>query len=94
MRYIRGASVEFQLDQLLNEGLELGDNVRGGILEIDLVVGENEVQHGLGFVPQGYIVLYSEESDLPYGSRVDEWNSERLFLRSNVTNQRVRLFVL
>ncbi len=48
----------FQLAQLLNEGLELGDNFRGATLEVDLAVGDNEILHGLGFVPTGYIVLF------------------------------------
>ena len=50
--------LNFQLAQLLNEGLELGDNFRGATLEEDLVVGDNTIQHGLGFVPTGYIVLF------------------------------------
>ncbi len=48
----------FQLAQLLNQGLELGDNFRGATLEEDLVVGENTIQHGLGFIPTGFLVLY------------------------------------
>lgn len=94
MRYIKGGNIEFQLDQLLNEGLELGDNLRGGLVEVSLVIGDNEIHHGQGFTPQGYIVIYSEAEELPYGTRVEEWTSELLFLRSSVTNLRVRLFVL
>ena len=58
MRFEPGGDLTFQLEKILNEGIEFNDNLRGGLLEADLVVGENTVQHGLGFVPIGYIVLY------------------------------------
>ena len=65
MRFDPTGDVAFQLESLLNEGLELNDNFRGGLLETDLVIGDNTVQHGLGFIPIGYIVLFP-------GNAVDE----------------------
>lgn len=87
-------NVNFQLLKILNEGLELGDNFRGGLIEATLSVGENTVRHGLGFRPIGYLVLYKDISGEIFGSRVGEWTTEVLFLQSSVGSQKVRLFVL
>lgn len=63
--------LELQLSQMLNKGLLVQDNFNWGIVETALVAGENEIQHGLGFVPNGYIIIYHEdetvtsEDDLP-----------------------------
>jgi hypothetical protein len=94
MKYDPKGDLEFQLDKLLNEGLEFSDNFRGALLEVDLAAGENTVIHSLGFVPQGYLVLYSANEAIIYGSRVEEWTSESIFLVSNVTSPAARLFVM
>lgn len=97
MKYRRSEQAEdidFQLNQLLNEGLELSDNLRGGLLEVTLSIGENSITHSLGFKPIGFILLYKDlEGDI-FGSRIDEWTNEVLFLKSSVSNQKVRLFVV
>ena len=59
MRFELEGDINFQLDQLLNQGLEFNDNLNGALLEVDLVAGEKTVRHGLGFVPIGYIILNS-----------------------------------
>ena len=59
MRFESEGDINFQLDQLLNQGLEFNDNLKGALLEVDLVAGENTIRHGLGFVPIGYIILNS-----------------------------------
>lgn len=94
MRYYPEQETEFQLGQMMNNGLTLQDNIEGALMEIELVEGENTIQHGLGFVPTGYIVLYQEASGNIYGARVAKWTNENLFLTSSVANPRVRLFVL
>lgn len=86
--------IPFQLDELLNEGLTFTDNHEAAFLETDLDEGENEIRHGLGFIPLGYLVIYKEKEGNVYGARKDEWSEEILFLRSSVPNQTVRLFVL
>ncbi len=60
MKYESEGDQELQLSKLLNRGLVVQDNFNWGIVETALVVGENTVQHGLGFVPSGYIVIYQE----------------------------------
>lgn len=94
MRYIKDQDTEFQLDLLLNEGLELNDNFRGALLEVDLVEGDNEIRHSLGFTPYGVITLLKSGPGELYGTRLLEWTNELLFLRLDVTSLRVRLFVM
>ena len=94
MRFEPEGDLGFQLDRLLNEGLEFNDNFRGGMLETDLVVGENTVRHGLGFIPVGYLVIYPGTDGTFVGVRISEWTNETLFLNASVASQGVRLFVL
>jgi hypothetical protein len=94
-RFEQEGDIPFQLNLLLNEGLELQDNFRGALLEIENVLAaENTVQHGLGFIPTGYIILYSEDPAIFSGARIEDWTIETIFLNSSATSQRVRLFVL
>ena len=108
MRFEPEGDLGFQLDRILNEGLEFNDNFRGGMIETDLVVGENTIQHGLGFVPIGYLTIYPGTVETPVmiddlggvfsgtfvGVRISEWTTEILFLNASVASQGVRLFVL
>ncbi len=93
-RFNPDGDITFQLDNLLNEGLELNDNFRGALLELDIKEGFNTIQHGLGFIPTGYIVIYKDVEGDIFGTRVGEWTEEVLFLRSSVRNRVVRLCVL
>ena len=94
MRFKQDGDVPFQLEKILNEGLELVDNFRGALLEATLDEGENEVQHGLGFRPVGFMLLLTSEDGRVRATREVDWTTERLFLVSSVKNQKVRLFVL
>ncbi len=93
-RFNPSGDISSQLDLLLNEGLELNDNFRGALLEVTLDAGENTIQHGLGFIPQGFLVIFKEKEGDIFGSRVSEWTEEQLFLQSSVESQAVRLCVL
>ena len=71
MKFIGGLDTDKQLDFLLNGGLSLFDNFSGATIETKVVVGENEILHGLGRIPNGYLVLYVEKGqqiDAPGGS--------------------------
>ena len=94
MRFDPEGDVNFQLDKILNQGIELQDNVRGALLEVAVVSGENTIQHGLGFIPMGYIVLYTENEVTIFGSRISSWTTEKLFLSSSAASPTVRLLVL
>ena len=71
MRFTSGFDTDKQLDFLLNGGLSLFDNFNGATIETKVVIGENELLHELGRIPNGYLVLYMEKSqpvDAPGGS--------------------------
>ena len=63
MKFTGGLDTDKQLDFLLNGGLSLFDNFSGATIETKVVIGENEVLHGLGRIPNGYLVLYMEKSN-------------------------------
>lgn len=94
MRFIKDEDTEYQLNQLLNEGLEFNDNFRGALLEVDLVEGDNTIRHGLGFKPYGAIILLQSGPGDIYGTRLTEWTNEIIFLRCSVKKLGVRLFVV
>ena len=94
MKFDQEGDVNFQLDKILNEGLELNENFRGALIEVALVFGETTVQHGLGFIPIGYLVIFSEAAVTISGSRVADWTTEKMFLNSSAASPVVRLFVM
>ena len=94
MNYEIDGDLEFQLDKILNRGLVVEDNFNWAILEVVLVSGENTIQHGLGRVPNGYIVIYTDSAVTITGSSLSSWTIEQLFLTSSAASPKVRLFVL
>lgn len=44
---------------ILNRGIIFGDNVRCALVTQSLVVGENAIQHDLGYVASNYILIGS-----------------------------------
>lgn len=94
MRYEAEGSLEFQLNNILNNGLVVEDNFDWAILEVELASGENTIQHGMGRVPYGYLVIYTESAVTITGSSIGSWTTEQLLLTSNAASPRVRLFVL
>lgn len=94
MRFDPSGDTDLQLDRLLNEGLEFRDNFRSAFLEVSLDEGKNEIQHGLGFVPLGYLVLYKRENTDIFGTEKDQWTTEQLFLKSSAKNPKVLLLVV
>ena len=94
MRYEAGGSLEFQLNNILNNGLVVEDNFDWAILEVELALGENTIQHGMGRVPNGYLVIYTESAVTITGSSIGSWTTEQLLLTSSAESPRVRLFVL
>jgi len=85
---------EFKLDKILNNGIDFGDNVDGGFVEVITNGDEQEVQHGLGHAPIGFFIISKDGAGDVYSTRVKEWTNDSLFLKSSVPNLTVRLFVL
>lgn len=94
MNYEIDGDQEFQLDKILNQGLVVEDNFNWAILEVVLASGENTIQHGLGRVPNGYIVIFTEDAVTITGSSLSSWTTEQLLLTSSAASPKVRLFVL
>ena len=94
MRYEEDGDTDFQLGMILNEGLNLSDNFRGGMLEYTTTGALQEIQHGLGFTPSGYHILYKAAVVDIFGGDLSTWNNESIFMNSDVTSVLVRLYVL
>jgi hypothetical protein len=94
MRYVPEGDLEYQLQMMLNKGLTFVDNMDTVMLDVELDEGVNTVQHGLGRVPVGYIVVLKQNPGDIFGTETNSWTSESLLLLSNVTSQRARLIVL
>ncbi len=94
MRFYSEGDVEHQLEMLLNNGLTLIDNHDGAVLEIESTGAQQEVQHGLGYVPTGFIVLLKDMDMRIWAENLSSWTSETLFLNTSAANAVVRLFVL
>lgn len=116
-----------QIEELFDNGITLEDNIQGALLEITTTGSEQSIQHGLGRIPNGFIVLqkivdentnlnetfankYDVRKDTDsafllfvpitletatiWSTRLNQWTKEILYLQSNVTNLKVRLFVV
>lgn len=94
MRFRPGEDTEFQLERMLNKGLEFQDNMRGSLFEGEFEDGVLEIEHGLDVTPIGFIVIWKDGEGDIWATRLQEWNRTRLFLASNVSNLKVRLFVM
>lgn len=94
MRFDPNGDIPFQLEKLLNSGIGFADNLEGGFVEIETTGEEQEVQHGLGFTPSGFIIILRTDEVELWGTRLQDWDQERLFLQSSATNVTVRLFVM
>lgn len=94
MRFYPDRDISFQLDQMLNRGLNLHENFAGVIVDVDLSEGRNEVRHGLGFVPIGYFVLVKQNEGDIFGTETDTWTKEILYVVSSAPSQKARLFVM
>ena len=77
MRYDSEGDQEFQLDKLFNKGLTVQDNFNWGIVEFVAVSGVNTIQHGLGFIPNGYILLASEVELTLSDPDITQWTTEK-----------------
>lgn len=94
MRFYQNQDVEFQLDRILNNGIEFDDNIRGSLVEVHFVDGLLSLKHTLGYTPTGFIVLWKDAESDVWATQLDDWNRETMYLASSVSNLRARLFVM
>ena len=94
MRLDPSGDLAYQLDKIINGGIEFEEHIRGTFVEQILVLGENRIEHNLGYTPVGFNIILQEGQGDVWATRVSEWNSQSLWLESSVESLRVRLFVL
>ena len=90
----RVAKVDKQLYDILNDGIDLEDNIRGALVTETVMTLSTTIFHGLGYVPKGFLIIRQEGEGMVWADRVSEWTTEDLFCRSNVENLKVTFFVL
>ena len=94
MRFDPAGDIGYQLGLLLDGGIEFGQHIRGGHVEVTLVGAETRVEHNLGYTPSGYILLRKDAEGDVWATRITEWDSVSLYLATSVTSLEVRLYVL
>lgn len=75
-----------QIKSIVNNGLLLADNFDGKILNMTFSSANTDTSaaHGLGRVPQGYLVLKRSASMIVYDGSTS-WSSSSIFLKSSAT---------
>jgi hypothetical protein len=94
MKFDPAGDIGYQLGILLDGGIELGQEVRGGFVEVTLDGAETRVEHNLGYTPSGYFVMRKDAEGDVWAVRLTDWDSVSLYLATSATNQGVRLYVL
>lgn len=95
MRFDPGGDEKYQLTQILNDGgIKFGDNVEGGFIEVTLTTSPQEITHGLGYTPKGFLIIGKDGEGDIWTANQELWNNSTLWLASNVTNLKVRLYVM
>lgn len=94
MKFVREKDVPYQLGLLLNNGLTFQDNVQGGFVSFTTALGVNTIQHNLGFIPIGWIMIYNEAEVSFYAEAPLTWTKNVMYLNASVASVPVRLFVM
>jgi hypothetical protein len=91
-----------QIARVVNGSLTFGnpsagpDNIKGAWYDSTTPAGANTaftVTHNLGYVPQGWIVLYQDKAASIYDGGVT-WTETTISLKCNTSSVHVRLFVI
>lgn len=90
----RVAMVDKQLSDILNDGIDLEDNIRGALVTETITTESTKVFHGLGYVPKGFLIIRQEGEGTVWADKVSEWTTEDLFCKSSATSLKVVFFVL
>lgn len=69
--------------QQLNGSLEFVQNVRASSADVTFNGSVQKIPHGLGIVPQGYIVISQSASFTVYKATSPEWDSNHIFLNAS-----------
>jgi hypothetical protein len=80
---------------ILNEGLRVTDNMEMSIVTVttDAVAGtETAVVHGLGYTPNGYIVISKDKAAHIYNATAP--TATNVYVKSDVASVTVKLLIL
>lgn len=94
MRFDPTGDISFQLSKLLNGELEFGTNIRGSFVEFVTTGDVQEVQHNLGYVPNGFIIIFQNGEGDVWSSDLESWTTSTVLLQSSVPNLTIRAIVL
>jgi hypothetical protein len=80
--------------ETINGNLELNDNIKLKIVEINFVESnvDTSIAHGLNKIPTGFIQIGSNVASIVY-SGVRPADSQFLYLKSNVSPAKVKLLI-
>lgn len=96
MRVNPGGSFDKQVLEALSNNLSFHDNFKGGFVDITTpnpAGTELTVQHGLGYVPTGFIIVLKEGAGDVYASNVSSWDGEFLYIKSDTADLDIRIFI-
>lgn len=79
--------------QQLNGSLEFGPNVRASSSDVTFDGNVQKVSHGLGLVPQGYIVISQSAAFTIYKATSPDWDTNHIFLNAS-SNGTAKILVI
>lgn len=90
------------ISRALNGGVEFGSPSNGNInmrgFWVDTITPgadvEFTVDHNLGYIPIGIIVVSVDKAAIVYASRKNQWTETQLFLKCNVATVSLQGFVI
>ena len=81
---------------IFNKNLEL-DNLkayRATIADSGTANSVNTVTHGLGFIPQGFIVLHNNTAGVVYSHGRSTWTVTEMYVKCSAANAELEILVL
>lgn len=77
----------FNITQVLTRGIGFQDNINCEIVDVRLGLSESAINHKLGVVPIGYIVLkaYSTAGSYPVAGS-SAWTTDTIYLQTDSSN--------
>ena len=89
-------SFSLELSDILNKGIKFADNMEDGLVTVadsGNADTEFEVSHTLKRVPIGYLLINIDKAGIVYDSGTT-WTTTKIYLKCNVANCALKLFLL
>lgn len=74
-----------QAQQIVMGLLTFGENIQSKQVDVTFTAGATptRVQHGLGYIPTGYLQVGASTDLVVYGLRGSDWNADAISLQAN-----------